>query len=55
MHTSPESPRRTGRLVPASTTLTSTCGPARPTVDTRRFSGSSNRVCVATGEVSVMP
>jgi hypothetical protein len=35
--------------------LTSTCGCTRPTVATRFSSGSSARVCVDTGEVSVMP
>ena len=41
--------------VSGSTTFTSTCGPTRPTVPTRRSSGSSARVWVETGEVSVMP
>ena len=38
-----------------STIFTSTCGWARPTVPTRRSSGSSAEVCVLTGLVSVMP
>ena len=43
------------RPVIGSTTLTSTCGCTRPTVETRRSSVSSARVWVDTGEVSVMP
>ena len=52
---SPGSPRGTTRPVSGSTTFTSTCGCTAPTVDTRRSRSSSGRVCVDTGEVSVMP
>jgi hypothetical protein len=35
--------------------LISTSGPTRPTLPTRRSSVSSLRVCVDTGDVSVIP
>ena len=41
MHSSPGVPRGTVRPVSGSMTLTSRCGPTRPTVDTRRSSESS--------------
>ena len=55
MQNSPGSPHGTTSPVSGSTTFTSMCGPGRPTVETRRSSESSARVCVDTGEVSVMP
>jgi hypothetical protein len=52
---SPGSPRSTTFPLSGSTIFTSTCGPTRPTVPTRRSSASSVRVWVETGDVSVMP
>src|SRR5206468_2448402 len=49
------SPRGTAFPVEGSTILHSTCGNARPTVDTRFSSGSSTVVMVDTGDVSVIP
>ena len=55
MHSSPGVPRGTALPVAGSMTLTSMCGPTRPTVATRRSIESSTRVWVDTGDVSVMP
>ena len=48
-------PRGASRPVSGSAIFTSTCGSARPTVETRRSRLSCVRVMVITGEVSVRP
>jgi hypothetical protein len=55
VHISPGWLRGSVRPLSGSMTLTSTCGIARPTVDTRRSMESSTLVCVDTGDVSVIP
>jgi hypothetical protein len=52
---SPGVPRGTVSPVSGSTIFDSTCGSTRPTVLTRRPTGSVVLVCVETGEVSVIP